>query len=87
MTEPRLPARIRVMLVDDHALVRAAVTQAITATDVEIVASVATAEEALQVAPSVRPDVLLVDIDLPGWTESSSCGSWRPGCPRRGSSC
>ncbi len=57
---------LRVMLVDDHALVRAAVRQAITAPDVEMVAEAATAEEALQRAPHVRPDVLLVDIDLPG---------------------
>jgi DNA-binding NarL/FixJ family response regulator len=54
------------MLVDDHALVRAAIIQAITAADVEIVGAVATAEEALQMAPGVRPDVLLVDVDLPG---------------------
>ncbi len=54
------------MLVDDHALVRAAVAQAITAADVEMVGAVATAEEALVVAPEIRPDVLLVDIDLPG---------------------
>ena len=54
------------MLVDDHALVRAAVRQAITAPDVEMVAEAATAEEALQLALQVRPDVLLVDIDLPG---------------------
>jgi len=66
VTEPRQKARIRVMLVDDHALVRAAVTQAITAPDIEMVGEVATAEEALRVAPTVRPDVLLVDIDLPG---------------------
>jgi DNA-binding NarL/FixJ family response regulator len=54
------------MLVDDHPLVRAAVRQAITAPDVELVAEAATAEEALALAPDVRPDVLLVDIDLPG---------------------
>ena len=54
------------MLVDDHALVRAAVTQAIAAPDIEMVGEVATAEDALRVAPAVRPDVLLVDIDLPG---------------------
>ena len=58
--------RIRVMLVDDHALVRAAVRQAISASDVEVVAETATAEETLRLAPQVRPDVLLVDIDLPG---------------------
>jgi len=66
VTEPRQQARIRVMLVDDHALVRAAITQAITAPDVEMVGEAATAEEALRIAPSLRPDVLLVDIDLPG---------------------
>ena len=54
------------MLVDDHALVRAAVRHAITAPDVELVAEAASAEDALQLVPQVRPDVLLVDIDLPG---------------------
>jgi DNA-binding NarL/FixJ family response regulator len=66
VTDSRQHGRIRVMLVDDHALVRAAVTQAITAPDIEIVGEAATAEEALLIAPSARPDVLLVDIDLPG---------------------
>ena len=59
---------IRVMIVDDHPLVRSAVRQAITAPDVEMVAEAATAEEALRSAPLVRPDVLLVDIPLPGMT-------------------
>ena len=66
MTDATRSGRLRVMLVDDHALVRAAVRQAITAPDVEMVAEAATAEEALLLAPQVRPDVLLVDIDLPG---------------------
>jgi DNA-binding NarL/FixJ family response regulator len=57
---------IRVMVVDDHALVRSAVRQAITAPDVEVVAEAATAEAALLDAPRVQPDILLVDIDLPG---------------------
>ncbi len=66
MIENRSGRRLRVMLVDDHALVRAAVRQAICGPDVEMVADAATAEEALVLAPAMRPDVLLVDIDLPG---------------------
>ena len=66
MTELARQRRISVMLVDDHALVRAAVRQAMIAPDIEMVAEAATAEDALRLAPQVRPDVLLVDIDLPG---------------------
>jgi two-component system nitrate/nitrite response regulator NarL len=57
---------LRVMLVDDHALVRSAVSQAISAPDVELVAEAATAEDAFALALAVRPDIMLLDIDLPG---------------------
>ncbi|HWH36669.1 MAG TPA: response regulator transcription factor [Candidatus Limnocylindrales bacterium] len=57
---------LRVMLVDDHALVRSAVRQAISAADVELVGEAASAEEALALAPVLRPDIMLLDIDLPG---------------------
>jgi two-component system nitrate/nitrite response regulator NarL len=57
---------LRVMLVDDHALVRSAVRQAISASDVELVGEAATAAEALALAPVLKPDILLLDIDLPG---------------------
>jgi DNA-binding NarL/FixJ family response regulator len=57
---------LRVLLVDDHALVRSAIRQALTADDVEVVGEAGTAEDALELAPRLRPDVLLLDIDLPG---------------------
>lgn len=66
MIGPPRSSRVRVMLVDDHALVRAAIRQALTAPGVEMVAEAATAEDALLIAPQVKPDVLLIDIDLPG---------------------
>jgi DNA-binding NarL/FixJ family response regulator len=68
MNGPSSQGLIRVMIVDDHPLVRAAVAQAISAPDVEMVAEATSAEEALLSALAVRPDVLLVDIHLPGMT-------------------
>ena len=59
-------APLRVMLVDDHALVRAAVRQALVAPDIEVVAEASTAQETLDLAPQLHPDVLLMDINLPG---------------------
>jgi DNA-binding NarL/FixJ family response regulator len=54
------------MLVDDHALVRSAVRQALAAPDIEVVGEAASGDEALLLAPQLNPDVLLLDINLPG---------------------
>jgi two-component system, NarL family, response regulator LiaR len=58
--------RLRAMVVDDHPLVRAAVAHAIGGIDVEVVAEASSGEEALATAPHVAPDVMLVDISMPG---------------------
>ena len=57
---------IRVMVVDDHPLVRSAVARAIAGDGMLVVAEASTAEEALLLAPQVAPDILLLDIALPG---------------------
>jgi DNA-binding NarL/FixJ family response regulator len=54
------------MLVDDHALVRSAVRSALEAPDIEVVAEAPTAELAFEAALRTRPDVILLDIDMPG---------------------
>jgi DNA-binding NarL/FixJ family response regulator len=58
-------APLRVMVVDDHALVRAAIRHAITSQGIEVVAEAATAAAALEAAPQARPDVVLLDLGLP----------------------
>jgi len=61
-----MSAAMRIMLVDDHALVRSAVRQALAAPDLEVVGEAASADEALLLAPELRPDLILLDVDLPG---------------------
>ena len=69
------------MVVEDHALVRAAIRQAITAPDIEVVAEAATAEDGLLVALDARPDLVLVDIDLPGMSGVSLVRELAPRLP------
>lgn len=57
---------LRVMVVEDHALVRAAVADSLTRAGMEVVRQAGTAEDALAALETIRPDVVLVDIDLPG---------------------
>ena len=65
MTTPH-PGAARVVLVDDHPLVRAAVRQAISGADVEVVGEAGDCAEALELTESERPDLVLLDLDLPG---------------------
>ncbi|MDQ3881001.1 MAG: response regulator transcription factor, partial [Chloroflexota bacterium] len=58
-----------------------AVRQAITAIDVEVVAEAASAEEALDVAPALRPDVILLDIDMPGMSGVEAVRELAPRLP------
>jgi NarL family two-component system response regulator LiaR len=61
-----MTAPLRVMLVDDHALVRSAIRGALDAPDIEVVAEAPSAEAAWEAALRLRPDVILLDIDMPG---------------------
>lgn len=58
---------IRVMLVDDHAVVRGGLAQLVGAAgDMEVVGSAADGTEAVAVARTERPDVILMDLQMPG---------------------
>lgn len=58
--------RLRVVMADDHARIRAKVRQALEADGWEVCGEGATAEEAIQLAMEHRPDVVLLDIHMPG---------------------
>jgi DNA-binding NarL/FixJ family response regulator len=58
---------IRVMLVDDHAVVRGGLTQLVDAAgDMEVVGVAADGAEALTVARAEHPDVVVMDLQMPG---------------------
>jgi two-component system invasion response regulator UvrY len=57
---------ITVMLVDDHALVRMGFRMLLADADVEVVAEAGDGEQACQLYPQARPDVVVMDLSMPG---------------------
>lgn len=58
---------IRVVLVDDHALMREGIATILSLQpDLEIVGLAGTGEEALALVRSTRPDVVCMDVEMPG---------------------
>ncbi|MEV7429278.1 MULTISPECIES: response regulator transcription factor [unclassified Nocardioides] len=58
---------IRVVLVDDHAVIRAGLAQLLAGTpDIEVVGQAENGEQALDVVRALVPDVVLMDLQMPG---------------------
>lgn len=58
--------KIRVVIADDHAVLRAGLKALLNAEpDIEVVGEAADGEQAVQVARSARPDVIVMDIQMP----------------------
>lgn len=63
----RARGKVRVLLVDDHAMVRDSLRHRLEGeSDVEVVGAVATADEGIRLVRAATPDVVVLDIDLPG---------------------
>lgn len=62
-----LPRRIRVLIADDHALFRYGVRAMLSSEEgFEVAGEAATGEEAVALVPGVQPDVVLMDVQMPG---------------------
>jgi DNA-binding NarL/FixJ family response regulator len=57
---------VKVMLVDDHPIWRDALERDLVEAGYEVVAALGDGEAAVRIAPAVRPDVVLMDLRLPG---------------------
>ena len=65
MSSPDSSLPVRLLLCDDHAVVRAGLRALLASTDgIEVVGEAGSGEEALAVAARVRPDVVLMDLQL-----------------------
>jgi two-component system response regulator NreC len=68
-------APIRVLVVDDHAVVRAGLRLLLEQeTDFEVVAEAGSAEEAVRAARLEKPDVVLLDVVMPGGSGIAAAG-------------
>jgi DNA-binding NarL/FixJ family response regulator len=58
---------IRVLIVDDHAIVRTGLAQLLDTTDdLELAGATGDGEEAVALAAELKPDVVLMDLSMPG---------------------
>jgi len=72
--------RPRVLLADDHALVRAAFEQLL-APSCEVVGTVSDGRALLELAPRLRPDVIVADVSMPLLNGLDACQQLRPRLP------
>ena len=73
---------MRVMIVDDHPVTRDGLRAALgTAEDVEVVGEASSGEEAVKVVNEVEPDVVFMDVRMPGMNGIEATRAIRQGNP------
>jgi two-component system, NarL family, response regulator LiaR len=73
---------IRVMIVDDHAVVRSGLsTFLMSCDDMELVGEAANGEQALKLCSQIKPNVVLMDLVLPGMDGATCTRLIREQCP------
>jgi two-component system, NarL family, response regulator LiaR len=73
---------IRVMIVDDHAVVRSGLGAFLLVfDDFELVGEASSGEQAIRICDQVRPDVVLMDLVMPGMDGAATTRQIRSKCP------
>jgi len=74
--------RKRLVVVDDHGIVRLGLVALLSQQpDLEVVGQASTAEEALPLIDRLRPDLVVMDVRLPGKDGIAACREVRSTCP------
>jgi DNA-binding NarL/FixJ family response regulator len=74
-------SKIRIVLVDDHDVVRSGIRALLDAqADMEVVGEASSGEEALLLVPEAYPDVVLMDITMPGMDGMETTRSLKACC-------
>ena len=71
--EPNAVTPLRVLIVDDHQMVREGLCSILQQyADLTVVGEASTGEQALQLAGTLMPDVVIMDMHMPGWNGAES---------------
>jgi DNA-binding NarL/FixJ family response regulator len=75
---------VRVVVADDHELLRAGLVTVLSSDGrIEVVAEAEDGPTAVLLATRHRPEVVLMDVEMPGATASPRLVKSTPPCPRR----
>jgi DNA-binding NarL/FixJ family response regulator len=74
--------RARVLLADDHALVRYGLRTLLELSGVEVIAEASEGREALRLARTLEPDVAILDVTMPGLNGIDAAELLREQCPK-----
>ncbi len=82
LPRPQGAWRLRVLLADDHAILREGLATLVdTQPDMEVVAQARGGREALQLAESLQPDVVVLDVSMPDMSGADVAEQLRSLCP------
>src|SRR3970282_1911905 len=84
-SKKNMPENIRILVADDDPLLREGVVHSLTAEpDFSVVGQASSGEDALRMARDLLPDVVLLDIGMPGWGGIVAAEKITTACPATG---